>query len=105
MSMSDCVKCWETPCVCGHEYEGRPFAWRMNLVRVAFPPSWSPSSENVRALPEPLRRYIMQLETICDPTGDVQTIWSQREQIDGLVKRVRELEGEKMHPGAKIVVD
>lgn len=20
MSMSDCSKCWETPCICGHEY-------------------------------------------------------------------------------------
>lgn len=21
MSMSDCEKCWQTPCVCGHEYK------------------------------------------------------------------------------------
>ena len=21
MAMSDCSKCWETPCVCGHEYD------------------------------------------------------------------------------------
>lgn len=21
MSLSDCIKCWETPCVCGHEYK------------------------------------------------------------------------------------
>ena len=21
MAMSDCPKCWETPCACGHEYE------------------------------------------------------------------------------------
>ena len=21
MSMSDCVKCWDTPCTCGHEYK------------------------------------------------------------------------------------
>lgn len=21
MSMSDCIKCWETPCCCGHEYK------------------------------------------------------------------------------------
>jgi len=20
--LSDCPKCWETPCVCGHEYKG-----------------------------------------------------------------------------------
>ena len=21
MALSDCVKCWETPCVCGHDYK------------------------------------------------------------------------------------
>jgi hypothetical protein len=21
MAMSDCSKCWETPCMCGHEYK------------------------------------------------------------------------------------
>ncbi len=21
MSLSDCPKCWDTPCVCGHEYK------------------------------------------------------------------------------------
>jgi len=22
MSMSDCPKCWETPCMCGYDYRG-----------------------------------------------------------------------------------
>lgn len=22
MAMSDCEKCWETPCACGHDYRG-----------------------------------------------------------------------------------
>lgn len=30
MAMSDCDKCWETPCTCGHGYE-RP---RMSLARL-----------------------------------------------------------------------
>ena len=21
MALSDCVKCWDTPCSCGHDYE------------------------------------------------------------------------------------
>lgn len=25
--LSDCVKCWETPCVCGHDYKDRPLNW------------------------------------------------------------------------------
>jgi len=28
---------------------------------------WSPTASNVNALPEPLRGYIHQLETVCDP--------------------------------------
>lgn len=35
----------------------------------------------------------MDLETRCDPTGDVQTIWSQREQIAGLERAVLGLFG------------
>lgn len=22
MALSDCIKCWQTPCECGHEYQG-----------------------------------------------------------------------------------
>lgn len=22
MGLSDCEKCWETPCICGHSYQG-----------------------------------------------------------------------------------
>jgi hypothetical protein len=22
MSLSDCVKCWNTPCICGYDYKG-----------------------------------------------------------------------------------
>lgn len=48
----------------------------------------------VNALPEPWRKYVMDLETRCDPTGDIQTIHSQRDQIDGLVAQVGELRAE-----------
>lgn len=34
MSMSDCVKCWETPCVCGHDYKDRSTEWIEDLIRV-----------------------------------------------------------------------
>lgn len=32
---------------------------------------WLPSSDNLNALPEPLRKYVHDLETRCDPAGDV----------------------------------
>ena len=45
-------------------------------------------------MPERVRRYIHDLVTRCDPAGEVQERWSLREQRDGLVAKVRELEKE-----------
>lgn len=33
---------------------------------------WLPTAENINALPEPLRRYVADLETMCDPAGLVR---------------------------------
>ena len=35
---------------------------------------WLPTPANVNALCEGIRRYIHDLETRCDPAGDVQTM-------------------------------
>ena len=51
-----------------------------------------PTPEEVNNLPEGLRRYIMQLETRCDPAGDVQTIAALRENIDALSEYNKALE-------------
>lgn len=32
MSMSDCPKCWETPCACGYEYRHKSRAQRIELA-------------------------------------------------------------------------
>jgi len=34
MSMSDCEKCWDTPCICGHDYKDRNIAYRLELASV-----------------------------------------------------------------------
>lgn len=34
MSMSDCEKCWDTPCECGWEYKTRSKKSRLNLAAV-----------------------------------------------------------------------
>jgi hypothetical protein len=39
------------------------------------PPDWTPTRDNVNDLPEPLRRYIHDLHTVCDPTGDVRELF------------------------------
>ena len=35
---------------------------------------WDPTAENINALPEPLRVYIHDLNTVCDPAGDVREL-------------------------------
>jgi hypothetical protein len=34
-------------------------------------PGWQPTVENINGLPDPLRRYIHDMETVCDPAGIV----------------------------------
>jgi hypothetical protein len=33
MALSDCEKCWMTPCECGHEYKGRSEEYKRTLVK------------------------------------------------------------------------
>jgi len=42
---------------------------------------FKPTSEQVNNLPEPLRKYIHDLETRCDPAGDVAELTLTRDQI------------------------
>lgn len=51
-----------------------------------------PTVDEINALPEKFRRYIHDLETRCDKSGDVQTIAILREDRDALQRRVEELE-------------
>jgi hypothetical protein len=53
-----------------------------------------PSVDEINALPEKFRRYIHDLETRCDKSGDVQTIALLREDREALQKRVEELDAE-----------
>lgn len=56
------------------------------------PDSWLPTPANVNALPEPLRHYIHQLETNCDPAGDQRNLIIARDTIAQLQAHVQELQ-------------
>jgi hypothetical protein len=51
-----------------------------------------PTVDEINALPDKFRRYIHDLETRCDKSGDVQMIAILRENRDALQQRVEELE-------------
>jgi hypothetical protein len=62
------------------------------MPSIDIPDDWQPTAEAVNALPAPLRRYVINLETIADPAGLVREATIQRETALALAERVRELE-------------
>ena len=56
---------------------------------VALPADWLPTTENVNALPEPLRRYITDMETLCDPSGLVCANAQLKDCNEGLQRMYR----------------
>src|SRR5262247_2432234 len=55
---------------------------------------WLPTPENVNALPDGIRSFVHDLQTRCDPAGDVQKMALQADTIRGLDAKVRELEAD-----------
>lgn len=45
---------------------------------------WLPTSENINALPEPVRKYIHDLQNNCDPSGLVQDVALLKETVAGM---------------------
>lgn len=56
------------------------------------PSNWIPTSENINSLPMPLRDYICDLETNCDPAGLVQENACLKETVKALEIKLEEKE-------------
>src|SRR5215467_2232925 len=56
--------------------------------------SWTPTPENINALPHPIRRYIHHLATNAVPSGTIAEAICQRENAMALARRVKELEAQ-----------
>lgn len=48
------------------------------------PSGWLPTPANINALPEPVRKYIHDVETRCDPAGYVAELALLRDQNENL---------------------
>lgn len=53
---------------------------------------FTPTSENINALPKALRSFIHQLETRADPAGDVAARIVAQENCEAALHRIEELE-------------
>ena len=53
--------------------------------------SWTPTAENINALPLPLRRYIRDLETNADPAGTLRENFKLRQENAELRKECKKL--------------
>ena len=63
-------------------------------MNLDIPDDWLPTAANINALPEPLRRYIHDLETRADPAGDVLLIYELRTMVRGLEAMILKDRGE-----------
>lgn len=54
------------------------------MATLDIPDSWTPTVENINALPEPLRRYIHDLQTALDPAGLMRENFTLRQENAGL---------------------
>lgn len=59
----------------------------MDLKDFVDAPEWLPTPENINALPDPLRKYIHDLETNCDPAGMVQENALLKDTVKGLIMK------------------
>jgi hypothetical protein len=48
------------------------------------PNTWAATAEAIKALPDPIRHYIHQLQTRTDPAGDVRRIAELKDQVEAL---------------------
>lgn len=58
--------------------------WQAARRAPVVPQVWIPTPENINALPEPVRNYICDLETNCDPSETVRHNTILKDQIAGL---------------------
>jgi hypothetical protein len=63
---------------------------------------WLPTPENINALPEPLRKFIHDLETRCDPAGDVRSRVLAEDAVRALEAWKLDAEAELLKAGATL---
>lgn len=61
------------------------------MAVLVIPDDWTPTAANINALPLPLRRFIMELETHMDPQTTLQQLYECRAQVKAVEAMVEKL--------------
>ena len=69
---------------------------------VNIPREWLPTSANINALPEPVRSYIADIETRCDPQYTMQQSVLLKDQVRQLEHKLQEYKATIAEQGAEI---
>ena len=65
---------------------------RHQVPPIVIDASWTPTAENIDALPRPLRRYLHHLQSNVDPIGTMRENFRLRQEVKALKKKVAALE-------------
>ncbi|MET3929516.1 hypothetical protein ABIE51_001403 [Lysobacter sp. OAE881] len=60
------------------------------MTTITIPENWLPTSENINALPRPVRDYIMRLHANTDPAGELRRAMVAEMERDALRKMIAE---------------
>lgn len=61
------------------------------MTTITIDEDWLPTADSINALPEPLRRFIHDLETMADPAGLVQENYELKAQVRAVEAMVEKL--------------
>jgi hypothetical protein len=80
------------------------YYYRNEFLNITNYKNWKPTSENINNLPEPIRKYIHNLETNCDPAGLVSENICLKENCESLQIKIKE-EKSKYEKFEKYILD
>lgn len=85
-----CCSCHRHDCICT-ELSMRVQAAVEAAADTNIPDNWLPTPANINALPEPVRDYIMGLETNADPSGMVRQNVLLKDENETLRLKIKEM--------------
>lgn len=68
--------------------------WRSHAYALTGFEGWEPTSEAINELPEPVRRYVHDLETRCDPAGEVRDLTMIKAENEQLRKALEDVKAD-----------